>query len=227
MRQKYPLSARTIARPERGALSHRSARGRGEVNHARTSRSRNGPPRLARPWKARASSRSRRAGRDLRWPLPKNFVGAARRQDRARARPPRQISPGRSVVRRRAADASRHVGLVPCRQATARGRTPGDFTRALASRRARPCGVSHVAGATVTFNDPRRFGFMKLVAARRARQEPLLQLIGPEPLGNAFDAAMLARACRARRRRSRRRCATRASSPGSATSMSARRCTAR
>jgi formamidopyrimidine-DNA glycosylase len=56
--------------------------------------------------------------------------------------------------------------------------------------------VFHMSnGATVTFNDPRRFGSMKLVRRTKMNAEPLLRGIGPEPLGNEFDAAMLARAC--------------------------------
>src|SRR5471030_1574287 len=56
--------------------------------------------------------------------------------------------------------------------------------------------VFHMSnGATVTFNDPRRFGSMKLVPRATIESEPLLRSIGPEPLGNEFDAAMLARAC--------------------------------
>jgi formamidopyrimidine-DNA glycosylase len=56
--------------------------------------------------------------------------------------------------------------------------------------------VFHMSsGASVTFNDPRRFGSMKLVARNKLDVEPLLKGLGPEPLGNAFDAAMLARAC--------------------------------
>ena len=56
--------------------------------------------------------------------------------------------------------------------------------------------VFHMSnGATVTFNDPRRFGSMKLVARTKFDQEPLLRSLGPEPLGNEFDAAMLANAC--------------------------------
>jgi formamidopyrimidine-DNA glycosylase len=56
--------------------------------------------------------------------------------------------------------------------------------------------VFHMSnGATVTFNDPRRFGSMKLVTRAKMDQEPLLRSIGPEPLGNEFDAAMLAKAC--------------------------------
>jgi formamidopyrimidine-DNA glycosylase len=56
--------------------------------------------------------------------------------------------------------------------------------------------VFHMSnGATVTFNDPRRFGSMKLVPRTKMDDEPLLRSIGPEPLGNEFDAAMLAQAC--------------------------------
>jgi formamidopyrimidine-DNA glycosylase len=50
-------------------------------------------------------------------------------------------------------------------------------------------------GARIAFNDPRRFGSMKLIARAELDQEPLLRALGPEPLGNAFDAAMLAHAC--------------------------------
>jgi formamidopyrimidine-DNA glycosylase len=60
--------------------------------------------------------------------------------------------------------------------------------------------IFHLAsGASVTFNDPRRFGSMKLVPRRELDREPLLRGLGPEPLGNAFDAAMLASACRGKK----------------------------
>jgi formamidopyrimidine-DNA glycosylase len=56
--------------------------------------------------------------------------------------------------------------------------------------------VFHMSnGDTVTFNDPRRFGSMKIVPRVKIEQEPLLRGLGPEPLGNEFDAAMLAKAC--------------------------------
>jgi formamidopyrimidine-DNA glycosylase len=51
------------------------------------------------------------------------------------------------------------------------------------------------SGADIVFNDPRRFGYMKVIARDALGDEPLLRDLGPEPLGNAFDAAMLARAC--------------------------------
>jgi formamidopyrimidine-DNA glycosylase len=56
--------------------------------------------------------------------------------------------------------------------------------------------VFHMAnGATITFNDPRRFGSMKIVPRAKLENEPLLRNLGPEPLGNEFDAAMLAKSC--------------------------------
>ena len=51
------------------------------------------------------------------------------------------------------------------------------------------------SGAAIVFNDPRRFGYMKVIARNALDREPLLEDLGPEPLGNEFDAAMLARAC--------------------------------
>ena len=51
------------------------------------------------------------------------------------------------------------------------------------------------SGAAIVFNDPRRFGYMKIIARNALDREPLLKDLGPEPLGNEFDAAMLARSC--------------------------------
>ncbi len=60
--------------------------------------------------------------------------------------------------------------------------------------------VFHMSnGAIVTFNDPRRFGFMKLTPRDKLDDHPLMKAMGPEPLGNAFDAAMLARACKGKK----------------------------
>jgi formamidopyrimidine-DNA glycosylase len=55
------------------------------------------------------------------------------------------------------------------------------------------------SGAVVTFNDPRRFGLMDLVAAKDAAAHGTLGALGPEPLEAAFDAAALARACAGKR----------------------------
>ncbi|HXF53706.1 MAG TPA: bifunctional DNA-formamidopyrimidine glycosylase/DNA-(apurinic or apyrimidinic site) lyase [Hyphomicrobiaceae bacterium] len=53
-------------------------------------------------------------------------------------------------------------------------------------------------GVTVTYNDARRFGFMDLVPERHLDRHPLLAGLGPEPLGNAFNAAYLADRARGR-----------------------------
>ncbi|MCC1480222.1 bifunctional DNA-formamidopyrimidine glycosylase/DNA-(apurinic or apyrimidinic site) lyase [Roseibaca sp. Y0-43] len=47
-------------------------------------------------------------------------------------------------------------------------------------------------GARVTFNDPRRFGAMDLCTTATQDSHKLLAQIGPEPLGNGFDALYLA-----------------------------------
>jgi formamidopyrimidine-DNA glycosylase len=75
-------------------------------------------------------------------------------------------------------------------------KTPGKFQHPRSEDRAHDHVVFHMSsGATVVFNDPRRFGYMKIFARAKIDDEPLLQGLGPEPLGNEFDASMLARAC--------------------------------
>jgi formamidopyrimidine-DNA glycosylase len=74
--------------------------------------------------------------------------------------------------------------------------TPGKFHHPRAEDRAHDHVVFHMSsGAAVVFNDPRRFGYMKVIARKALEEEPLLRGLGPEPLGNEFDAAMLARSC--------------------------------
>ncbi|MDX2233215.1 MAG: bifunctional DNA-formamidopyrimidine glycosylase/DNA-(apurinic or apyrimidinic site) lyase [Hyphomonadaceae bacterium] len=54
-------------------------------------------------------------------------------------------------------------------------------------------------GARVEYNDPRRFGYMDLIAQDALDAHPWFAGLGPEPLGNVFDAAHL-RAAFAHRR---------------------------
>jgi formamidopyrimidine-DNA glycosylase len=49
------------------------------------------------------------------------------------------------------------------------------------------------SGAVVTFNDPRRFGFMLLVTQAELDLHQLIRQTGPEPLDAEFTAAVLAR----------------------------------
>jgi formamidopyrimidine-DNA glycosylase len=75
-------------------------------------------------------------------------------------------------------------------------KTPGKFHHPRAEDHAHDHVVFHMSsGAAVVFNDPRRFGYMKIIARHALEEEPLLRGLGPEPLGNEFDAVMLARSC--------------------------------
>ena len=52
--------------------------------------------------------------------------------------------------------------------------------------------VFHLSGGKrVVYNDPRRFGFMDLLVRSALDSAPHLAGLGVEPLGNAFDGAML------------------------------------
>src|ERR1700732_2077579 len=75
-------------------------------------------------------------------------------------------------------------------------KTPGQFHHPRGKDRAHDHVVFHMSsGADIVFNDPRRFGYMKIIARNALDDEPLLKGLGREPLGNEFDANMLARAC--------------------------------
>jgi formamidopyrimidine-DNA glycosylase len=81
-----------------------------------------------------------------------------------------------------------------------KAKMPGKFHHPRSEDRAHDHVVFHMSsGAAIVFNDPRRFGYMKIVARSKLEDEPLLKGLGPEPLGNEFDAAMLARSCASRK----------------------------
>ena len=91
-----------------------------------------------------------------------------------------------------------HLGMSGSFRVTEREdqKTPGKFHHPRNEDRAHDHVVFHMSsGAAVVFNDPRRFGYMKIIARHALEGEPLLSGLGPEPLGNEFDAAMLARSC--------------------------------
>ena len=77
---------------------------------------------------------------------------------------------------------------------------PGDFHYAA------PADPKHAhivfetdAGALVTFFDPRRFGYMNLIATDALARHSWFAGLGPEPLGLEFNAAYLARALAGRK----------------------------
>jgi formamidopyrimidine-DNA glycosylase len=51
-------------------------------------------------------------------------------------------------------------------------------------------------GAVITYNDPRRFGFMTLTPRETLSAHPLFRHVGIEPLGNELDGALLAKLIR-------------------------------
>jgi formamidopyrimidine-DNA glycosylase len=144
---------------------------------------------------------------DLRWPLPKDFVarlegqtveGLGRRAKYLLA----DLSSGDVLLM--------HLGMSGSfRVAQEHGMhdgneldesAPGGYYHDRSKDATHDHVVFHMSsGARISFNDPRRFGSMKIVAREKLDQEPLLRALGPEPLGNAFDAAMLARACRGKK----------------------------
>jgi formamidopyrimidine-DNA glycosylase len=132
---------------------------------------------------------------DLRWPLPKDF--AARLQGKTVTGLGRRakylladLSSGDVLLMHLGMSGSFHVFAESGDKKLARYYHERD------KHTTHDHVVFHMSsGAIVTFNDPRRFGSMKIVKRDKLDDEPLLSRLGPEPLGNAFDAAMLASAC--------------------------------
>ncbi len=129
---------------------------------------------------------------DLRRPLPRDFVkrlegqtvtGMGRRAKYLTA----DLSSGDVLLMHLGMSGSFRVG---------HDNTPGEFRHPRSAAPAHDHVVFHMSsGATVTFNDPRRFGLMLIVPRSELADHPLMREVGPEPLGNAFDASLLAAAC--------------------------------
>ena len=138
---------------------------------------------------------------DLRWPLAKDFkrrlegktiTGLGRRAKYLLA----DLSSGDVLIMHLGMSGSFHV----FQESGGRGKAPGNYYHERAQHTAHDHIVFHMSsGAVVTFNDPRRFGSMKIVPRQELDAEPLLSRLGPEPLGNAFDAAALAHACKGKK----------------------------
>ena len=131
---------------------------------------------------------------DLRIPFPKRFaarltgetvVALTRRAKYLVA----ELSSGETLVM--------HLGMSGSFRIGRTGRGGARVTRA-------PGLHDHVVfemstGAVVTFNDPRRFGFMDLLTPRQLDAHRALSTLGPEPLSEEFDASSLALSCKGRK----------------------------
>jgi formamidopyrimidine-DNA glycosylase len=117
---------------------------------------------------------------DLRWPLPKDFAqrlegktvtGLGRRAKYLFA----DLSSGDVLLIHLGMSGSFHVFQEVGSKAL------GRYYHERAQHAAHDHVVFHMSsGAIVTFNDPRRFGSMKLVARAKLDAEPLLKNLGPD-----------------------------------------------
>jgi formamidopyrimidine-DNA glycosylase len=136
---------------------------------------------------------------DLRWPLPKDFVArltgqTVKRLGRRAKYLLAELASGEVLMM--------HLGMSGSFRVTQRRREeiPGDFHYQRGNDAAHDHVIFHMSsGAVISFNDPRRFGMMKLVPKRDLEAEPLLKALGPEPLASAFNAERLARLCRGKK----------------------------
>lgn len=129
---------------------------------------------------------------DLRFPLPADFAGRLVGQrveslDRRGKYLIAHLSGGESLIM--------HLGMSG--RFTIEERAPA---RPGAFARAQDCDPKHdhvvfqLSGdrsARVTYNDPRRFGFMDLAPAGGLDTSPHFAKMGPEPLGNGFSPSVL------------------------------------
>ena len=131
---------------------------------------------------------------DLRWPFPENM---AERLTGARVEALTRRSKYILAHLDRGEALLIHLGM------SGRMTVSGDPLGQFAHTHPMPEKHDHVVfhmknGARITFNDPRRFGAMDLIAVDELETHPLLAKIGPEPLGNSFDDAYLVEALKSK-----------------------------
>ncbi len=133
---------------------------------------------------------------DLRFPLPKDFSKQLRgksveRLERRAKYLLAHLSDGQVLLM--------HLGMtgrftIHKELGTSAGLRIGSFIRETAANSKHDHVVFHFdQGCVVTYNDPRRFGFMLLIAGKELPTHPLMCGLGVEPLGPDLTAAHLAR----------------------------------
>ena len=161
---------------------------------------------------------------DLRFPFPPNFrarlkgrrVATLRRRAKYLVA---ELDNGEALIMHLGMSGSFRIDAAPL---------PGDFHFSRSKHPAHDHVVFNFeSGARVTYNDPRRFGFMLLLKAKEIDAHPLFAKLGMEPLGPRDERRGAGEdTARPRRRRSSPRCSIKKTSPGSAIFMSAKRFTA-
>ena len=128
---------------------------------------------------------------DLRFPLPQGFV---QRLTGARVGPLGRRAKYLLAPLDRGDTLVMHLGMSGRFEIEGADRTrPGDFRLAASTQDKH----AHVlfrtdAGASITYFDARRFGYMDLIETATLDQHPWFSGLGPEPLSEAFDAGHLA-----------------------------------
>jgi len=137
-----------------------------------------------------AKARTKRA--DLRFPFPPRFAARlkGRRVDALERRAKyllAHLDDGMVWIT--------HLGMTGRWSVRGAQRQPGDFYYA------EPPDPTHThvvidmeEGARLEFNDPRRFGYMDLIAGEALAAHPFFKGMGPEPLGNEFHLPYLQKA---------------------------------
>ena len=137
-----------------------------------------------------ARAQTKRA--DLRFPFPKSFAKRliGRRVDALERRAKyilAQLDDGNVWIT--------HLGMTGRWSIAGKKKQPGDFYYS------EPPDATHThfvletdKGVKLEFNDPRRFGYMDLIAADKLDAHPWFKGLGPEPLSNAFHEGHLKKA---------------------------------
>ena len=132
---------------------------------------------------------------DLRWPFPANFSdrlsGASVKALRRRAK---------YILADLDSDETLLIHLGMSGRMLIQGNVPGVFHRPISPLEKHDHVVFEMEGGVrIIFNDPRRFGAMDLIPNQELGAHKLLAKIGPEPLGNSFNAKQLHAAFSGRR----------------------------
>ncbi|MBY0532507.1 MAG: bifunctional DNA-formamidopyrimidine glycosylase/DNA-(apurinic or apyrimidinic site) lyase [Xanthobacteraceae bacterium] len=136
---------------------------------------------------------------DLRWPLPERFAERmkSRKIERLRRRAKyllADLAGGETLIMHLGMSGSFRVLLG--NEET----SPGEFMYPRAKASNHDHVVFHMQPrATVTFNDPRRFGAMLIGETARLDEHALFKGLGPEPLSDELNVAYLADTCAGRK----------------------------
>jgi len=136
---------------------------------------------------------------DLRFPFPERFVERLQGQTithlgRRAKYLMAQLSSGEMLVMHLGMSGRFTIAASTQKAAGEAGRILGEYTYDTGSDPTHDHVVFEMSsGAIVTYNDPRRFGYMQLIPEPELDRHPLFAALGVEPLGNELTADYLAR----------------------------------